>query len=145
MKLQSIPIKLAYYVVNAFDVDNMVIKTETGLISVTRESVHHALGLPMGCEQISCLPGRGDEQWFGTWKTMISRNGTTITPTDLINMIISRPEADMLFVATFVMLVCSAFGTVNKQGACNLKLISFLSERSDLQRNRLVLICHYPS
>lgn len=130
MKTQSVPMKLAFFVIDSFDPDQMVIKTPNANIPVTREAVHHVLGLPLGVEQISCLPTRGNEKWYSDWKEQFHKPVGSITPTDVLNQIIGRPQDDIVFLANFIILICTTFGSCNKQGTCNSKFIRYLSEKT---------------
>lgn len=64
MNTQSIPTKLCFFVVDSFDHEEMVIKSEGGNIPITREDVNRVLGLPLGFEQICCLGVRGNDDCF---------------------------------------------------------------------------------
>ncbi|CAI9290325.1 unnamed protein product [Lactuca saligna] len=96
MKTQSIPTKLCYFVVDSFDHEEMVIKSDVGNIAVTREEVNKVLGLPLGVEQISCLGVRGNEDWFEMWKEQFKKPLSLVVPSDLVVKIVERSEADML-------------------------------------------------
>lgn len=128
MKTQSILAKLCYFVVDSFDPLEMVIKTEVSNILVTREDVNRVLGLPMGVDQLNSVDLRGNEEWYEIWKDQFKKPLSLITPNDTVYKIIERCEAYMVFVANFIILVCTCFGSCNKQGACNLKLLPYLSE-----------------
>ncbi|CAI9268466.1 unnamed protein product [Lactuca saligna] len=134
MKTQSIPAKLCYFVVDSFDPLEMVIKTEVSNILVTREDVNRVLGLPMGIDQLNSVDLRGNEVWYEIWKDQFKKPLSLITPNDVVYKIIERCEADMVFVANFIILVCTCFGSCNKQGACNLKLLPYLSESYKLDK-----------
>ncbi|CAI9266192.1 unnamed protein product [Lactuca saligna] len=115
MKTQSIPAKLCYFVVDSFDPLEMVIKTEVSNILVTREDVNRVLGLPMRIDQLNSVDLRGNEEWYEIWKDQFKKPLSLITPNDVVYKIIERCEADMVFVANFIILVCTCFGSCNKQ------------------------------
>ncbi|CAI9259225.1 unnamed protein product [Lactuca saligna] len=104
MKTQSIPTKLCYFVVDLFDPLEMVIKTEVSNILVTREDVNRVLGLPMGVDQLNSVDLRGNEEWYEIWKYQFKKSLSLITPNDVVYKIIERCEADMVFVANFIIL-----------------------------------------
>lgn len=134
MKTQSIPTKLCYFVVDSFDHEEMVIKSNVGNIVVTREEVNKVLGLPLGVEQISCLGVRGNEDWFEMWKDQFKKPLSLVVPSDLVVKIVERSEADMVFIANFIILVCTCFGSCTKQGGCNMKVLPYLSCSSKLDK-----------
>ncbi|CAI9294126.1 unnamed protein product [Lactuca saligna] len=105
MKTQSILAKLCYFVVDSFDPLEMVIKTEVSNILVTREDVNRVLGLPMGIDQLNSVDLRGNEEWYEIWKDQFKKSLSLITPNDVVYKIIERCEADMVFVANFIILL----------------------------------------
>ncbi|CAH1428694.1 unnamed protein product [Lactuca virosa] len=80
-----------------------------------REDVNRVLGLHMGVDQLNGVDVRGNEEWYETWKDQFKKPLSLITPTDIVYKIIERCEADMVFVASFIILVCTCFGSCNKQ------------------------------
>lgn len=86
--IDGLPNKLVYYVVDNFDPEDMVIKTNKGHIKCDRPAVIDVFGVPNGGTDIDDLEYKGGCEFVGQWVDQFP-DRTSIRPTAIADMILS--------------------------------------------------------
>lgn len=132
MKIDSIPSKLAFYVVENFDTEKMVIRIPAGEILVNEDSVSQILGLKNeGLDIIDDI--QTPENWaelLDTWKSQFETT-SHVRPSDVLDKLIQCNNAKWIFQTNFIILFVNAIASSMKMGVCNLAILSKLEERLD--------------
>ncbi|KAJ9560059.1 hypothetical protein OSB04_005219 [Centaurea solstitialis] len=113
MKMDGIPSKIGFYVVDNLDVEKMEIKVGQTSLKISNESINEMLGLPIGKRDLTeCEYLPDTNKIFQHWK---SQFGTTsfVRPSNLKDKIIDSNEADFHFKLNFIALVCNTLGDCN--------------------------------
>lgn len=127
MKVDGIPSKLGFYVVDRFDEKKMEIRLENGSIKITKDSIHDMLGVPNGGDELHSLQGtETDDTILKEWKKQYGK--TLIRPADVMREIIVSEDAGLNFKLNFLILVSNTMAEGMKMGICNLNILSYIRE-----------------
>ncbi|KAI3499221.1 hypothetical protein L1887_35014 [Cichorium endivia] len=97
-----------YYVVNNFDSDAMVLRLPRGDIPITREIVHHLLGLPLGETSIESLQFReNDDDTLALWKEQF-QGSSDIKPKGIQKAMLNTTEPNLIFKVNLFVLLCTS-------------------------------------
>lgn len=132
MKIDSIPSKLAFYVVDNFDTEKMVIRVPAGEIPVNEDSVSQILGLKNEGLDITNdiqTPEKWDQVLLN-WKSQF-QNPSRIRPSDVLDKLIKCNNTKWIFKTNFIVLFVNAIATSMKMGLCNIAILSKLEEKLD--------------
>ncbi|KAJ9553673.1 hypothetical protein OSB04_017718 [Centaurea solstitialis] len=127
MKVDGIPSKLGYYVVDRFDEKKMEIRLENGSIKITKDSIRDMLGVPNGGVELKSLQGtETDDTILKEWKKQYGK--TLIRPADVMREIIVSEDAGLNFKLNFLILVSNTMAEGMKMGICNINILSYIRE-----------------
>lgn len=132
MNIDSIPARLAHYVVDNFDTEDMVIRTRKWPIHVTTESVNQILGLKDEGVDINSI--ETDKEWdiiIKDWRAQFENK--LIRPKDNVKKILASNSADWNFKLNFIVLFVNTMAVSMKMGTCNLAILSHLGKDLDLK------------
>lgn len=135
MKVVGCPRVLGYYVVNNFDSDAMVLRLPRGDIPITRELVHHLLGLPLEETYIytELLQFREkDDDTVALWKEQF-QGSSDIRPKGIQKATINTTEPDLIFKVNLFVLLCNIIGQSKGMGTCDLSMLSKVRKDLDLK------------
>ncbi|KVI05140.1 hypothetical protein Ccrd_016529 [Cynara cardunculus var. scolymus] len=127
MKVDGIPSKLGFYVVDRFDEKKMEIRLENGSIKITKDLIHDMLGVPNGGVELHSLQGtETDDTILKEWKKQYGK--TLIRPADVMREIIVSEDAGLNFKLNFLILISNTMAEGMKMGICNLNILSYIRE-----------------
>ena len=113
--IQRLPGKLTYYVVDAFNPDDMVIRTPRGDIACDRDAVHDVFGLPKGPNDILGFPSKENSDFVKQWLGQFPK-GSSIRKTLVANTILKTGGTDNIFKMNILMLFANTMVTSSTNG-----------------------------
>lgn len=126
MKLDGVPQRIGYHVVDNLNTNTMCIGLETGNIKITEQSIHEILGLPVdGIDIESFQPPTGSTDLLQIWKTQFDKQ--RISPSDVQDRIKQMRDSGTMFKLNFLMIVVSVLAECTRVGECKPKILSNLS------------------
>lgn len=129
MKLDGIPAKLGFFVVDNFNPESMEIILKKGVIKIIKEDVHDAIGVPMGAVNLMSFQRDGfDESILEEWRAQFLR--VDIRPAHVMREIIVSTRADWLFKLNFIILFCNIMGGCKTNGVCDVEFVECLSRNT---------------
>ncbi|KAJ9548710.1 hypothetical protein OSB04_021253 [Centaurea solstitialis] len=133
LDIDTIPSKLAYGIVQAFDNVQMVIKTTFGDIRVTNESVSEMLGLKN--EGLDIKDFISDGEWndeLTSWREQYCYS--TIRQSEVQKKISESEADDWNFRLNFIILFVNSMANTLKMGTVDTTILSFLPKKDDLKK-----------
>ncbi|KAI3732599.1 hypothetical protein L1987_63805 [Smallanthus sonchifolius] len=126
--VDGIPSKLAYFVVDVFDPEEMVIRLKHGNIRITKEVINEILGVSIKGKPVEygiddVIEATIEDDWESKY---ISKK---ITAKDIMEQMCISNDADRQFEINFIMLFCTTMIKCNKSGVCNLNLVKTVSRK----------------
>ncbi|PWA93030.1 hypothetical protein CTI12_AA075780 [Artemisia annua] len=128
-KVDGIPSKLGFYVVDNFDPKNMEIKMARHSLVITRQSIGEMLGINNEGLDILEEEKTNDEEMIKNWTEQFEKED--ITPSDVKSMIRKSKVADINFKLNFLVLFTSVMGNVKPKGICDLSILEYISTTTD--------------
>ncbi|KAL4586006.1 hypothetical protein LXL04_010636 [Taraxacum kok-saghyz] len=117
--------KLARFVVNSFNPNDMKMHLPKGVVEITEHLVHDLLGLPMGGELLYCIEHcAADLPALVEWKAQFSK--AIIRPSDLEEKIAKSADSGVLFNMNFILLYINTLCELNKNGSCKTNALPHL-------------------
>ncbi|KAJ9555287.1 LOW QUALITY PROTEIN: hypothetical protein OSB04_009901 [Centaurea solstitialis] len=116
MKMDGVVGRIAFAVIEKFDVESMEINFERKKIIVNEQSIHDMLGIPIGGVKLNGCKYLDDSQF----------NPKGVRPNEIKKKIIES-EADFNFKVNFLTLMSNTLGECNLSGTCNLSLVNFIN------------------
>lgn len=131
IKMDGIPGRMAYAVLDSFDPKAMELKFGDKRIKVTRESIHQMLGLPMGkIDFLTCNRAKDEDQFVQSWRQQFGSK--SIRPNDIKQKIIETDDADFNFKLNFLTLMFNTLGECHLSGKCSLKIVNSIQPTTDI-------------
>jgi hypothetical protein len=130
MKVDGVPAKLGYFLVEKLNTEKMVIDLGEIKISVDEDSIHKLLGVPRTGVKLSSLERtRAFEGIQKEWRDMYP--GTYINPSEIVKRIKGNPEDDgRMFRLDFVTLFVSTMVERQTSGNCKIDFVHHLNENT---------------
>ncbi|KAJ9554626.1 hypothetical protein OSB04_018671 [Centaurea solstitialis] len=140
LHVDTIPSKLAFGIVNAFDSEQMLIRTSNGDIKVNNESVSRILGLKN--EGLDIKAFETGQSWYTkieSWKEQFD-DRSCIRPQE-VQMKITESERDYWnFRLNFIILFINSMAESSKMGLVNSSILSHLPSELDF---KMINWCKY--
>ncbi|GKD46680.1 hypothetical protein Tco_1271325 [Tanacetum coccineum] len=130
-KVDGIPSKLGFYVVNNFNADMMEIKLKDTSIVITQQLIGEMLGIKNEGVDLMAEVNANDDEMVKDWDSQFKK-GKEITPSYLKSLIRKSKVADMNFKLNFIVLFTSVMGNVKPKGICELSVLHYISRKTDL-------------
>ncbi|KAI3820342.1 hypothetical protein L1987_07888 [Smallanthus sonchifolius] len=126
--VDGIPSKLAYFVVDVFDPEEMVIRLKHDNLRITKQVINEILGVSVQGKSVEggiddVIEAEIEDDWASQY---ISKK---ITAKDIMEQMYKSNDADRQFELNFIMLFCTTMIKCNKSGVCNLNLVKALSRK----------------
>ena len=117
--------KLARFVVNSFNPNDMKMHLPKGVVEITEQLVHDLLGLPMGGELLYCIEHcAADLPELVEWKAQFAKSA--IRPSDLEEKIAESADSGVLFNMNFILLFINTLCELSKNGSCKTSALPHL-------------------
>ncbi|GKC57052.1 hypothetical protein Tco_1084650, partial [Tanacetum coccineum] len=130
-KVDGIPSKLGFYVVNNFNADTMEIRLKDTSIVITHQLIGEMLGIENEGVDITAEVNANDDEMVKDWDAQFKK-GKVITPSYLKSLIRKSKVADINFKLNFIVLFTSVMGNVKPKGICDLSVLHYISRKTDL-------------
>nr|GEU48854.1 ulp1 protease family, C-terminal catalytic domain-containing protein [Tanacetum cinerariifolium] len=117
--IDTLPNRLARFVVRAFDSKTYNFYLKTGVAHVTAEKVHEILGLPIGGISLYDLPERReDDEFVQLWLSQFApKKKKRIFATNIAEKLVRSTRADFMFKVNFLMLFANVMGKADTMRA----------------------------
>ena len=155
VNIDTLPNRLARFVVRAFDKESYNFNLKTGVVHVTAEKVHEILGLPIGGVSLYDLPQRSeDDEFVQLWLSQFApKKKNKIFATDIAEKLVCSTSVDFMFKVNFLMLFANVMGNANTMRAfVNLSVVRRIREDTNIARvdwcdfiHRSLAISHEPN
>ncbi|GJT36665.1 ulp1 protease family, C-terminal catalytic domain-containing protein [Tanacetum coccineum] len=129
-KVNSIPSKLGFYVVDNFDDKKMEIQLEQTSIEINMELIADVIGIINKGVDIMDVDIVKDEEMLKNWEEQFGTK--KVTPNDMKHMIRKSRVADMNFKLNFIVLFTSLMGGVKTKGFCDLSVLDHINMSTDI-------------
>ena len=129
--MDTMPSRLARFVVTSFDSKSYEFKLAKGTFVVTSKKVHEILGIPLGGKSLFDLPERSpDDPFIKKWfKQFGNKNLKDIHLTDLASMLVGAKKVDFMFKVNFLMLFANTMCLADTmKGFLNLTVLKRIRE-----------------
>lgn len=133
-KVDGIPSRLGFFVVDNFDEKRMVIRLASDSLSVNTESISQMLGLKNEGENILWEQATGNEEMILEWKKQFGMMEEYITPSVLKTKIRQSNEVNMNFKLNFIVLFANVMGCCKKNGTCDLGILNHIGPNTNLEK-----------
>lgn len=131
-RVDGIPSKLGFYVVDNFDHREMRLHLKNGSIEITTNSVHDMFGIPNGPTKLEDLVINDEvESSVSVFKEIHGKN--KILPNDVAKYIASSTEADWNFKMNFLVLFANIMGESMHNGYCTLNILSYIQRQTNVR------------
>ncbi|KAJ9541227.1 hypothetical protein OSB04_027733 [Centaurea solstitialis] len=140
LHVDTIPSKLAFGIVNAFDSEQMLIRTSNGDIEVNNESVSRILGLKN--EGLDIKAFETEQSWYSkieSWKEQFD-DRSCIRAQEVQMKITESERDDWNFRLNFIILFINSMAESSKMGLVNSTILSHLPSELDF---KMINWCKY--
>ncbi|KAJ9551857.1 hypothetical protein OSB04_015902 [Centaurea solstitialis] len=140
LDVDTIPSRLAFGIVNAFDSEGMVIRTFNGDIEVNNESVNRILGLKNeGLDIKAFATGESWDNRIESWKAQFD-DRSCIRAFEIQKKITQSESDDWIFRLNFIILFINSMAESSKMGIVNSTILSHLPNELDF---KMINWCKY--
>ncbi|KAI3788399.1 hypothetical protein L2E82_01163 [Cichorium intybus] len=134
MKLDVIPSKLGYNLVDIFDDEKLLFKTSEGVIKISIDLIYDLLRIPKGDVNLEDLEEHPDahpviqkfQKQFKDFKKLIKK--------DVAEKIMSTGDHGILFKLNFIVLFTNSLCKSQKSGICLTKVVNKLVGKVDISK-----------
>ena len=133
-KVDGIPSRLGFYVIDNFDPVKMEIKLKDGALPVNSKVISEMLGLKDEGVDIMTNDVVGNEEMIQNWKNQYSMLEKDISPSVVKGKIRKSRLVDLNFKLNFVVLVANIFGCCHKNGAVSLKILEHITPDTEFDK-----------
>ncbi|GJW01804.1 hypothetical protein Tco_1557055, partial [Tanacetum coccineum] len=154
VNIDTLPNRLARFVVRAFDNKTYNFYLKTGVVHVTAEKVHEILGLPIGGISLYDLPERReDDEVVQLWLSQFAPNKKKqIFATDIAKKLVRSTRVDFMFKVNILMLFANVIGKADTTRAfVNLSVVRRIRKDTNIDGvdwcdfiHRCLVISHEP-
>ncbi|GJU95372.1 hypothetical protein Tco_1320128 [Tanacetum coccineum] len=130
-KVEGIPSKLGFYVVNNFDQNTMEIKLDNGSLLITMELIADMIGIINKGVDIWAKNVVKDAVMTKNWLDQFG-GIKNINQNHVKHVIRNSRIADMNFKLNFIVLFTSVMGCVKTKGICDLSVLNHMREDTDI-------------
>lgn len=131
MKLDGIPSKIGFYVVDQFNPVKMEIKLRNSSIVITKQLIGEILGIRNEGRDIMDEVIEKDEGLISNWMQQF-QEGKDKTTGMLKGLIRKSKVADMNFKLNFIVLFTAVMGGVKGKGILDLSVLNHIDRETDL-------------
>ncbi|PWA63269.1 hypothetical protein CTI12_AA355460 [Artemisia annua] len=131
MKLDGIPSKIGFYVVDLFNPERMEITLRNSCIMITKQLIGEMLGIRNEVLDIMDEDIEKDEGLIASWLQQF-QEGKDKTTGILKGLIRKSKVADMNLKLNFIVLFTSVMGGVKGKGICDLSVLNHIDTETDL-------------
>nr|GEY68012.1 ubiquitin-specific protease 13 [Tanacetum cinerariifolium] len=135
VNIDTLPNRLARFVVRAFYSKTYNFYLKTGVVHVTAEKVHEILGLPIGGISLYDLPERReDDEFVQLWLSQFApKKNKRIFATDIAEKLVRSTRGDFMFIVNFLMLFANVMGKADTMRAfVNLSVVRCIREDTNI-------------
>ena len=129
-KLDGIPNKLAFYVVDNFNPETMKIKIANDAIEVTKDLIGELLGIRNEGRDIMGDEIEKDKEMLDSWNEQFDKK--EILTGDVKAVIRKSKVADLNFKLNFIVLFANVMGGVKGKAVCDLSVLDHIRSDTDL-------------
>ncbi|PWA60900.1 hypothetical protein CTI12_AA379850 [Artemisia annua] len=130
MKLDGIPSKMGFYVVDNFNPETMELKVNNHSIVITKQLIGELLGIRNEGRDIMDAEIEKDEVLIGSWLQQF-QEGKEKNTGILKGLIRKSKVADMNFKLNFIVLFTSLMGGVKGKGICDESVLKHIDTETD--------------
>ncbi|PWA64182.1 hypothetical protein CTI12_AA346920 [Artemisia annua] len=130
MKLDGIPSKMGFYVVDNFNPETMELKVNNHSIVITKQLIGELLGIRNEGRDIMDAEIEKDEVLIGSWLQQF-QEGKEKNTGILKGLIRKSKVADMNFKLNFIVLFTSLMGGVKGKGICDESVLKHIDTKTD--------------
>nr|GEY61652.1 peptidase C48, SUMO/sentrin/Ubl1 [Tanacetum cinerariifolium] len=155
VNIDTLPNRLAIFVVRAFDNKTYNFYLKIGVVHVTAEKVHEILGLPVGGISLYDLPERReDDEFVQLWLSQFAmKKKKQIFATNIAKKLVHSTRVDFMFKVNFLMLFANVMGKAYTMRAfVNLSVVRCIREDTNIAGvdwcdfiHRCLAISHEPN
>ncbi|GJW85756.1 hypothetical protein Tco_0158901 [Tanacetum coccineum] len=131
-KVDGIPSRLGFYVVDKFDIVAMEIKLKKDSLVVNKEVISEMLGLRNKGINILMNKVSGNEEMIQEWKDQFDVPEKDITPSIIKSKIRRSTVVDFNFKLNIIMLFANIMGCCKKTGSCEFEILKHISRDTNL-------------
>ncbi|GJV72970.1 hypothetical protein Tco_1492965 [Tanacetum coccineum] len=131
-KVDGIPSRLGFYVVDKFDPVAMEIKLKNDSLVVNKEVISEMLGLMNEGDNILMNEVSGNEEMIKDWKDQFDVPEKDITPSIIKSKIRRSTVVDFNFKLNIIMLFANIMGCCKKTGSCEFEILKHISRDTNL-------------
>nr|GEY90704.1 ubiquitin-specific protease 13 [Tanacetum cinerariifolium] len=135
VNIDTLPNRLARFVVRAFDSKTYNFYLKTRVVHVTAEKVHEILGLPIGGISLYDLPERREyDEFVQLWLSQFApKKKKQILATDIAEKLVRSTRVDFMFKVNFLMLFANVMGKADtKRAFVNLLVVRCIRENTNI-------------
>nr|GEY67937.1 hypothetical protein [Tanacetum cinerariifolium] len=133
IKVEGIPSKLGFYVVENFDEKTMEIKMENASLMITMESIADMIGIINKGVDIFVEDVVKDARMIKNWEDQFV-GIKNVTGNDVKRMIRNSRVPDMNFKLNFIVIFTSVMRCVKTKGICDLRVLNHIRMDTDLAK-----------
>ncbi|XP_071726718.1 uncharacterized protein [Rutidosis leptorrhynchoides] len=130
--IDQLPGNLVYYVVDNFDGDEMIIKTQKRNIKVDSQAVHDVFGLEDVGTDIDTLELKLGSLFVQNWLNQFPPPPFVTRSSSLCSKILTSTEVDSIFQMNFIMLFASTMVSCERNGKVSSYVLMRLSDDVDI-------------
>ncbi|KAJ9562278.1 hypothetical protein OSB04_007438 [Centaurea solstitialis] len=132
LKIDVIPSKMAFYIVNNLDFENLKLYVAGGMITITPSMVHDVFGLPIGGVDLFKLPLSKKIDITAEWLKQYDGK-PLVRPMQIMEVMKKSKVNDFNFKMNFITLFMSTMVDCTKMGCCNISFLKYLRKDTDLK------------
>ncbi|KAJ9550855.1 hypothetical protein OSB04_014900 [Centaurea solstitialis] len=132
LKIDVIPSKMAFYIVNNLDCENLKLHVAGAMITITSSMVHDVFGLPIGGVDLFELPLSKKIDITAEWLKQYDGK-PLVRPMQIMEVMKKSKVNDFNFRMNFITLFMSTMVDCSKMGCCNISFLKYLRKDTDLK------------
>lgn len=127
-KVTSIPHKLAYEIIHAFDQDSCGVKYQRGILHLCHEDVHATFGLPKGQNRIMTNGHQKKGKFVDELAAAVNRTRKNLGPKILIEKMLGDTAGGEFFRKNFIFLFDSILVNPTSDGYCRSQIMDCIDD-----------------
>ena len=134
-KINDIPTRLGYWLLDKFDADTCILDLNGRRISITPELVNNMLGVPRGDVHIQARDNADYRNPLTKqWKGQFGKKVTKFYNTRVADEIVKTKQVGWWFKLNFLVLFFSTIGELNLNNTVNLRFLPCINNEDDIPK-----------
>ena len=134
-KINEIPTRLGYWLLDRFDADACILDVNGRRVSITPELVKSMLGVPMGDIHIETRDNADYRNPLTKrWKGQFGKDVKKFFNTHVADKILEKKQGGWMFKLNFLVLFFSTLGELNLSNTVNLRFLPCINNEDDIPK-----------